>query len=77
MLTRSDPPVTLTPFTAYMNTFSLSKHTVAFSNKKIQRIIGYHLRRPSMTADVLYEIVDKWKAEGIWPTIRNESEAAV
>ncbi|KAI9452322.1 NAD-P-binding protein [Russula earlei] len=69
MLTRSDPPVTKTPLSAYMDPFSLSKHTVAFSNKKIQRIIGYHLRRPNMTADVLYEIVDKWKAEGIWPTI--------
>ena len=25
-----------------------------------------------MTAEVLYEIVDKWKAEGIWPIVRNE-----
>jgi hypothetical protein len=75
MLTRSDPPVTITPLTAYMNTFSLSKHVVAFSNKKIQRIIGYHLKRPSMTADILYEIIDKWKAEGIWPTSRNGSGA--
>lgn len=77
MLTRSDPPVTITPLTAYMNTFSLSKHTVAFSNKKIQRIIGYHLKRPSMTAEVLYEIVDKWKADGIWPIVRNESGTVV
>jgi hypothetical protein len=60
-----------------MNTFSLSKHTVAFSNKKIQRIIGYHLKRPSMTAEVLYEIVDKWKAEGIWPIVRNEMGTVV
>jgi hypothetical protein len=54
-----------------MDTFSLSKHTVAFSNKKVQRIIGYHLKRPTMTADVLYEIIDKWKAEGSWPTLRS------
>jgi len=60
-----------------MNTFSLSKHTVAFSNKKIQRIIGYQLKRPSMTAEVLYEIVDKWKAEGIWPIVRNETGTVV
>jgi hypothetical protein len=71
MLTKSQPPVTRTPLTAYMNTFLLSKHTVAFSNKKIQRIIGYHLKRPNMTADVLYEILDKWKTEGSWPTIRS------
>jgi len=71
MLTKSEPPVTRTPLSAYMDTFSLSKHTVAFSNKKVQRIIGYHLKRPTMTADVLYEIVDKWKAEGSWPTIRS------
>jgi hypothetical protein len=60
-----------------MNTFSLSKHTVAFSNKKIQRIIGYRLKRPNMTAEVLYEIVDKWKAEGIWPIVRNEMGTVV
>jgi len=77
MLTRSNPPVTITPLTAYMNTFSLSKHTVAFSNKKIQRIIGYHLKRPSVTAEVLYEIVDNWKAEGIWPIVRSESGTIV
>jgi len=71
MLTRSEPPVTRTPLTAYMDTVSLSKHTVAFSNKKVQRIIGYHLQRPIMTADVLYEIIDKWKAEGCWPAIRS------
>jgi len=71
MLTKSEPPVTRTPLSSYMDTFSLSKHTVALSNRKVQRIIGYHLKRPSMTADVLYEIVDKWKVEGIWPTIRS------
>jgi len=71
MLTRSEPPVIRTPLSAYMDTVSLSKHTVAFSNKKVHRIIGYHLKRPIMTADVLYEIVDKWKAEGSWPAIRS------
>ena len=71
MLTKSEPPVTRTPLSSYMDTFSLSKHTVALSNRKVQRIIGYHLKRPTMTADVLYEIVDKWKVEGIWPAIRS------
>lgn len=71
MLTKSDPPVTKTPLSAYMDTFSLSKHTVAFSNKKIQRILGYQLKRPNMTSDVLYEIVDRWKTEGSWPTIKS------
>jgi hypothetical protein len=69
MLNKSDPPVTKTPLTAYMSTFVLSRHTVAFSNKKIQRIIGYQLRRPLMTSDVLCEVVDKWKAEGSWPNL--------
>ncbi|KAH9001467.1 NAD-P-binding protein [Lactarius akahatsu] len=71
MLTKSDPPVTKTPLSAYMDTFSLSKHTVAFSNNKIQRILGYQLKRPNMTSDVLYEIVDKWKTEGSWPSIKS------
>jgi hypothetical protein len=71
MIAKSDPPVSRTPLSAYMDTFSLSKHTIAFSNKKMQRIIGYQLKRPTMTADVLYEIIDKWKEEGIWPTLRS------
>jgi len=71
MLTKSDPPVTKTPLSGYMTTFLLSKHTIAFSNRKIRRVIGYPLKRPYMTSDVLNEIVDKWKAEGSWPTIRS------
>ncbi|KAI0306760.1 NAD-P-binding protein [Multifurca ochricompacta] len=71
MLTKSNPPVTKTPLSAYMSTFSLSKHTIAFSNKKIQRIIGYQLKRPTMADDVLSEVVDKWKTEGSWPTIQS------
>jgi hypothetical protein len=71
MLTKSDPMVTKTPLSAYMDTFSLSKHTIAFSNKKIQRILGYQLKRPNMTSDILYEIIDKWKMEGSWPSLKS------
>ncbi|KZV67980.1 NAD-P-binding protein [Peniophora sp. CONT] len=69
MLMKNDPPITSSPVTAYMDVWTLQKHTVAFSNEKLKRIVGYKLKRPQMTQDVLREIVDKWKAEGSWPTI--------
>ncbi|KAI0273821.1 NAD-P-binding protein [Gloeopeniophorella convolvens] len=71
MLTKSDPPVTKTPLSAYMSTFALSKHTVAFSNKKFQRVVGYQLKRPNMTPEILLDIITKWKVEGSWPNIRS------
>jgi len=56
-----------TSLTAYMDVYSLQKHTIAFSNAKIKRVVGYNLTRPFMTQDVLREVVDKWKEEGSWP----------
>lgn len=52
-----------------MDTFALSKHVVAFSGEKIKKTVGYTLKKPNMTTDILKEIVDKWKAEGSWPQV--------
>ncbi|EIM90215.1 NAD-P-binding protein [Stereum hirsutum FP-91666 SS1] len=69
MITKSNPPCPNTHLSAYMDTFTLSKHVVALSNAKIRKIIGYTLKQPSMTAENLREIVDKWKEEGSWPKL--------
>lgn len=69
MITKSNPPCPNTHLSAYMDTFSLSKHVIAFSNAKIRKIVGYKLKQPSMTAENLREIVDKWKEEGSWPKL--------
>ncbi|TFY83175.1 hypothetical protein EWM64_g839 [Hericium alpestre] len=69
MLTTSTPPVVKTHLSAYMDTFALQKHSMGFSNDKAKKILGYELKKPYMTRDVLREIVDKWKAEGSWPIL--------
>lgn len=53
MLTRSDPPVTIIiPLTVYGYLLALEAYRT-FSNTKIQRNIGYHLKQPNMTGEVL------------------------
>ena len=69
MLTTSNPPVPNTHLSAYMDTFSLSKHCMAFSNAKIKKVLGIKLKRPYMTQDVGREIVNKWIDEGSWPRL--------
>ncbi|ETW85694.1 hypothetical protein HETIRDRAFT_407618 [Heterobasidion irregulare TC 32-1] len=69
MLTTSNPPVPNTHLSAYMDTFSLSKHCMAFSNTKIKKVLGIKLKRPYMTQDVGREIVNKWIDEGSWPRL--------
>ncbi|KAG6854957.1 hypothetical protein C0991_009780 [Blastosporella zonata] len=67
MITTSKPPIPNTPLTAYMDSFALSKHVVAFNNKKIKEIMGYKLKHPFFTPEIIKEIVHKWKEEGSWP----------
>lgn len=70
MLSKSDPPVLkTTPLDAYMDLYDLQKHIVGFSNAKIKRVLGYQLKQPSFSQDTIREIVDKWKAERVWPNV--------
>ncbi|THH13609.1 hypothetical protein EW146_g6637 [Bondarzewia mesenterica] len=71
MLANSKPPCPNTHLSAYMDTFALSKHCMAFSNGKIKKTLGITLKRPYMTKDVLKDIVDKWIDEGSWPKLDN------
>jgi hypothetical protein len=75
MITKSNPPCPNTSLSAYMDVFALQKHTVAFTNGKIKRVVGYQLKRPHMTEDVLREIIDKWKAENSWPVLDKPASA--
>jgi len=69
MLQSSDPPVTKTPLTAYMDKHALEKITVGWSNAKLKRVLGYQLVHPTFSHANIIDIVDKWKAEGTWPNV--------
>jgi hypothetical protein len=70
MLQQSEPKVSkTTPLDAYMDLYDLRKHVVALSNAKIKRVLGYQLRRPTFDQDAIREIVEKWKAERVWPNV--------
>lgn len=68
MIQASNPPVVKTPLSAYMDESILQKMTIAFSANKIKNVIGLQLKRPKFEQAQLKEMVDKWKAEGSWPT---------
>lgn len=67
MITSSTPPVPNTPLSAYMDLYLLEKHSVGFSNKKIEQIVGYKLQVPEFNTEVVLDMVQKWKDEGSWP----------
>ncbi|RXW24887.1 hypothetical protein EST38_g929 [Candolleomyces aberdarensis] len=69
MLQNSEPPITNTPLTGYMDKYALDKHVVAFPNTKIKEVLGYQLKYPKFSHEAIKEIVDKWKAEGSWPIV--------
>ncbi|KAJ7090232.1 hypothetical protein B0H15DRAFT_979127 [Mycena belliarum] len=69
MITTSNPPIPNTPLSAYMDTYALEKHVVAFSNKKFLEVTGYKLKQPQLTHETVKEVVDKWKEEGSWPML--------
>lgn len=69
MLMESNPPITRTPLTAYMDKEALEKRVVGFNNAKLKRVVGYTLKRPEFTHDAIKEIVDKWKEEKSWPNL--------
>jgi hypothetical protein len=70
MLKHSNPKVSsTTPLNAYMDLYDLQKHTVALNNSKIKRVLGLQLKRPKFDEEAIREVVEKWKAERVWPTV--------
>jgi len=69
MLQASKPPIQNSPLTPYMDAHSLAKHSLAYNNAKIKEVVGYKFKRPQFAQETLKEIVEKWKAEGSWPTL--------
>ncbi|KDQ60618.1 hypothetical protein JAAARDRAFT_204453 [Jaapia argillacea MUCL 33604] len=67
MITTSDPPVSNTPLSPYIDARMLDKHVVGLNNGKIKSVVGYRLQRPQFGQVALREMVDKWKVEGTWP----------
>ncbi|KAF8906006.1 hypothetical protein CPB84DRAFT_1745212 [Gymnopilus junonius] len=73
MLLNSNPPITNTPVSAYMDKYTLDKHVVGLDNSKIKQVIGYKLLRPEFNHENIKKIIDKWKEEGVWPNAPNRS----
>ena len=69
MITNSKPPVTNGALSPYMDKYALEKHVVGFTNDKFKSIIGYKLKHPEFNHNGIKDMVDKWKAEGSWPTL--------
>lgn len=67
MIETSDPPIVKISYSAYLDVYKLKKHIIAFNSDKLRNVVGYKLRRPHMTNQVLQEIIDKLKAEHSWP----------
>ncbi|KAF9518915.1 hypothetical protein BS47DRAFT_1370918 [Hydnum rufescens UP504] len=63
----SNPPVPNTPLTAFVDAHNLAKHSVAYSNEKIKRVLGFTLRHPKFTADEVRAVIDSFREEGTWP----------
>jgi len=72
MLQASNPPIHNSPLSAYMDTHQLAKHKLGYSNAKLKEVIHYKLKRPQFSQENLKEVVDKWKAEGIWPVLDDQ-----
>ncbi|KAF8644141.1 hypothetical protein AX16_008668 [Volvariella volvacea WC 439] len=73
MLSQSNPPISQTPLSAYMDHYALKKHVVAFSNAKIKSIVGYQLKYPHLEHSTIAPMIEKWKADGHWPVVENSS----
>ena len=69
MLEKSTPQITKTPYSSYMDIYQLKKHVVAYDATKLKEVVGYKLRRPTINADTLKEIISKAQAEGTWPVL--------
>ncbi|KAG6897836.1 hypothetical protein C0992_010324 [Termitomyces sp. T32_za158] len=69
MITTSKPPIPNTPLSAYMDSFALAKHVLAYSNTKIKEVVGYKLKEPFFNHETIKEVIDKWKEEGSWPNL--------
>jgi len=63
----SNPPVPNTPLTAFVDAHNLAKYSIAYSNEKIKRVLGFTLRHPKFTADEVRAVIDSFREEGTWP----------
>jgi len=67
IITTSAPPVLNTPLSPYLDASMFNKQGTAYSNAKIKRVLEYQLLHPKFTTKEVGEIIEGFKAEGIWP----------
>ena len=57
LVNTSDPPLTHTPFTAYMEPHLFGKYAISYSAAKIKKLLGYQLKRPKLTQEAINEVI--------------------
>ncbi|OAV86191.1 hypothetical protein PTTG_30034 [Puccinia triticina 1-1 BBBD Race 1] len=67
MLSKSNPPITNTPFTPNLPWALLTKNHIAFDGSKIKEVVGFKVKFPGMTEEVIREQVQKFILDGVWP----------
>ncbi|OAV97375.1 hypothetical protein PTTG_00115 [Puccinia triticina 1-1 BBBD Race 1] len=67
MLSKSNPPITNTPFTPNLPRALLTKNHIAFDGSKIKEIVGFKVNFPEMTEEVIRDQVQKFILDGVWP----------
>lgn len=67
LMNNSNPPLRNTPLTAYMDTHMFGKYSISYSAAKIKRVVGYQFKRPRLSQENIVEVLNGFKAAGIWP----------
>ena len=67
MLSKSNPPITNTPFTPNLSRALLTKNHIAFDGSKIKEVVGFKVKFLGMTEEVIQEQVHKFILDGVWP----------
>ncbi|KAH7107741.1 hypothetical protein BKA62DRAFT_144966 [Auriculariales sp. MPI-PUGE-AT-0066] len=67
LITEADPPIGYTPLTAYLDPHLFGKRSISYSGAKLKKLTSYQLRRPTLTKQNVAEVLESYKADGIWP----------
>lgn len=64
---KSNPPLLNATVQGYVDGYMFEKWSVAYTNDKIKKVLGYQLKRPKLTTGALKEIIFAFRKEGNWP----------
>lgn len=65
---QSNPPIPPTgPISLFNEAHSFGMHSVAYSNAKFKRVVGYTLMHPLFNQQEVESTIESFRAEGNWP----------